>query len=294
MLVLREKVAVREFVDAARAAGKSVGLVPTMGALHEGHLSLVRAAAATCDVVIVSAFVNPTQFGPHEDFDRYPRTLDADVALLEPAGVAAVFAPSVDEMYGPALRESAGTLPARTTVIPGPVSHRWEGELRPGHFSGVALVVAKLLSVVRPDRAFFGEKDYQQLCVIRQMNDDLDLGIEIVGCPILREPDGLALSSRNRYLTASERALATELYRAIAAARTAVSEGERAAAEVANLVTDHLLAARGESGEAFEIGYIGVVDPETLEPVDRIAADTRLLLSVNLNGTHLIDNSSLT
>ena len=294
MQVLRDKSAVREFVAAARAAGKTVGLVPTMGALHEGHLSLVRAAAASCDVAVVSVFVNPTQFGPHEDFDRYPRTLDADVALLEPAGVAAVFAPSVDEMYGPALRESAGSSPARTTVVPGPVSLRWEGELRPGHFAGVALVVTKLLSIVRPDRAFFGEKDYQQLCVIRQLNEDLDLGIEIVGCPILREPDGLALSSRNRYLTPAERSLAPELYRAITAARTAVGAGERSAAEISRLVTDHVLAVRGEGWEAFEVGYVGVVDPDSLEPVDTVETGARLLLSVNLSGTHLIDNSSLT
>lgn len=294
MRILREKAAVRDFVSEARAAGKTIGFVPTMGALHEGHLSLVRAAADSCDVVVVSVFVNPTQFGPHEDFDRYPRTLDADVALLEPAGVAAVFAPSVEEMYGAALRESAGVSPTRTSVTPGPVARRWEGELRPGHFAGVALVVTKLLSAVRPDRAFFGEKDYQQLCVIRQLNDDLDLGVEIVGCPILRESDGLALSSRNRYLTPAARALAPNLYRCIELARTLYGEGELGAREIEQWLTTNLSAIRGEAGESFSIGYVAIVDPLTLEPLNVVGGDARLLLSVELDGTHLIDNGSLT
>lgn len=294
MQVLREKRAVREFVSAARAAGKTVGLVPTMGALHEGHLSLVAAAAATCDVVVVSVFVNPTQFGPHEDFDRYPRTLDADVALLDSADVAAVFAPSVDEMYGPALRESGGTSPTRTSVVPGAVSHRWEGELRPGHFAGVALIVSKLLSVVRPDRAFFGEKDYQQLCVIRQLNDDLDLGVEIVGCPILREADGLALSSRNRYLTPAARELALELHRVLEMARTLYRRGDVGVRKIESQLVDYLLAQRGPAGESFKVGYVAIVDPLTLEPVEGVGEPARLLLSVELDGTHLIDNGSLT
>lgn len=297
MQVVREKSAVRTLVARARLNGKTVGFVPTMGALHEGHLSLVRAAADRCDVVLVSVFVNPTQFGPHEDFDRYPRTLDADVALLEATDVAdrvvAVFAPSVDEMYGPALSDSEGASPVRTAVIPGSVSKLWEGGLRPGHFDGVALVVTKLLSVVRPDVAFFGEKDYQQLAVVRQLVQDLDLGVQVVGCPIFREADGLAMSSRNRYLTPSARVLAAEIHRSIEVARSAYESGLRDAEKLVATVTAYLESVRGAGGESFEIGYVALVDGATLEPVECAAPDSRLLVSVSLSGTHLIDNSSL-
>lgn len=296
--ILSEKSQVRELVSRLRREGKTVGFVPTMGALHEGHLSLVRVAAERCDAVIVSVFVNPTQFGPNEDFDRYPRTLDADVTLLagDPAGakVAAVFAPSVEEMYGPALEANGGVNPVRTSVTPGAVSHLWEGALRPGHFAGVALVVTKLLSTVRPDYAFFGEKDYQQLAVLRQLNEDLDLGVQLVGCPILREPDGLALSSRNRYLAPAHRALATEIYRSIQLARSLFAEGERSAGTIAGAVERHLLGVGADGDGGFVIGYVAVVDGRTLEPLGEVDPNARLLISVELGGTHLIDNASLT
>ena len=193
---------VRSAIAEARREGKTVGLVPTMGALHEGHLSLVRAACARTDLVVVSIFVNPTQFGPGEDFERYPRQIEADLNLLDSEGVEIAFTPSVQGMYGDG---------PQVTVDPGPLANRWEGEVRPGHFDGMATVVAKLFNIVRPDLAFFGEKDYQQLAVIRAMVKDLAFGLEVAGMPIVREPDGLALSSRNAYLSPAERTRALAL-----------------------------------------------------------------------------------
>jgi pantoate--beta-alanine ligase len=190
---------VRSAVAEARREGRTIALVPTMGALHEGHLSLVRAARMRADFVVVSVFVNPTQFGPGEDFDRYPRRIDADLELLGDEGVDIVFVPSAESMY------QDGT---DIVVDPGELAQRWEGALRPGHFSGVTTVVAKLFNLVSPDLAFFGEKDYQQLRVIGRMARQLDFGVGVVGCPTVRDADGLALSSRNVHLSASERAAA--------------------------------------------------------------------------------------
>lgn len=293
MRVIREKHELRDLVARARSHGQTIGFVPTMGALHEGHLSLIQRAAAACDVVVVSIFVNPTQFGPSEDFGRYPRTLEADVDLLAPAGVAAVFAPSVEEMYGPALAESGGQSPTRTSITPGPVAQLWEGAQRPGHFDGVALIVSKLLSLVRPDLAYFGEKDYQQLCVIRELVEDLDLGVSIVGCPIRREPDGLAMSSRNRYLAEPQRKLAAEIYGSIEAAREIFGAGERDARAIERAVSSHLESSVGTDGSRIHIGYVAVVDGRTLEPATQASGSSRLLVSVEIGGTHLIDNAAL-
>lgn len=294
MLVLTTKREVRDFVAAARRAGSRVGLVPTMGALHAGHASLVAAARDATDVVVVSVFVNPAQFGPHEDFDRYPRTLEADCELLDAlGGVDAVFAPSVAEMYVNAADRSSLT---NTRIVPGPVAMRWEGARRPGHFEGVALVVTKLLAIVAPDEAFFGEKDYQQLCVVREVTSELDLGVAVVGCPTVRESDGLALSSRNRYLSPAHRALAPSVHEALTVGQLAWARGEDAAT-VGRHVADHL---RQRGGNDLVIDYIAVVDGVTLDPMDggetchaRGATPGRVLVAVELGGTHLIDNIAL-
>ena len=290
---------IADLVAGARARGERIGFVPTMGALHAGHAALVRAALDRCAFVVVSVFVNPTQFGPGEDFDRYPRTLDADRELLAETGsVAVLFAPSAHEVYGNAAADGAtGGLGRRTSVVVGHIADRWEGSRRPGHFDGVALVVTKLLGIVRPDLAFFGEKDYQQLCVVRQVVEDLKLRVEIVGCPTVREPDGLALSSRNRYLTESERSLAPAIFAALTDARTAWRAGADAAA-VQRLVVDHL---RQRCGNDLVTDYVGVVDGATLEPLEATTtlsqigegARPRILVAAQLGGTHLLDNIEL-
>ncbi|HVT41810.1 MAG TPA: pantoate--beta-alanine ligase, partial [Acidimicrobiales bacterium] len=213
-----------DLLDQARAAGQVVGLVPTMGALHEGHRSLMVRARAECDTVAVSIFVNPLQFGDPEDIAHYPRTLDADLAVCEEVGVDVVFVPTVPEMY------PSWPAPPSTTVSVRGVSERWEGASRPGHFDGVATVVAKLLAIAGPCRAYFGLKDFQQLAVVRTMARELGLPTDVVGCPIVREDGGLALSSRNVRLSADERRAATVLARALAAGRTAVAGGERSGA----------------------------------------------------------------
>lgn len=268
----------RETLAPLARSGSRIALVPTMGALHEGHLSLVRAARERADEVVVSIFVNPTQFGPDEDFERYPRTIEADLEALAGAGASFAFVPDVDEMYG----ETTGV-----TVQPGTLADRWEGELRPGHFAGVATVVTKLFGIVRPDVALFGEKDFQQLCVIRQVSAELDLGVEVVGCPIVRDADGLALSSRNRYLTPEERDRALSLSRALAAAAKAVAEGERDAARLSSEMA-HAIGAAG-----LQVDYAVIVDPATLAPVERIASSARALLAARIGTTRLIDNAPL-
>ncbi len=263
----------------ARAEGKIVALVPTMGALHEGHLSLVRAACARADYVAVSVFVNPTQFGPGEDFESYPRDLDHDLQLLAAEGVDLVFTPSASVMYEPG---------ASVTVDPGPLAGRWEGEARPGHFTGVATVVAKLLSIFRPHLAFFGEKDYQQLQVVRRLACDLDLGATIVAAPIVRDRDGLALSSRNVRLSADERAAALALPEALEAAAAALAWGERDARAL-----EREMYARFAGAETLELDYAVVVDPETLEPLDEVLAPARVLVAATVGSTRLIDNCAL-
>src|SRR6478609_6883552 len=220
---------VRAACDAARAAGRTVGFVPTMGFFHEGHRSLMRAARAANDFVVVSLFVNPTQFGPDEDLGAYPRDPDGDRAVTEAEGVDLLFTPTIDEMY------AAG---ARTTVHVDGLTERLCGASRPGHFDGVTTVVAKLFSIVGPSRAYFGRKDAQQLAVIRRMATDLDLPVEVVGCPLVRETDGLALSSRNAYLTADGRRAATALSRALFLASEAAANGERDAVALRGIVVD--------------------------------------------------------
>jgi pantoate--beta-alanine ligase len=256
----------------------TVAVVMTMGALHAGHEALLGAARAGADHLIVTVFVNPLQFGPAEDFDRYPRTLDADLARCRAAGADMVFAPPVAELYPhgePAVR-----------VQPGPLGERWEGASRPGFFHGVLTVVLKLLNLTRPHRAYFGEKDYQQLTLVRRMAADLDVPVEIVGVPTVREPDGLALSSRNRYLSGPERRAALALSAALragaaAAGRGAGADGVRAAAGAA-------FADPGTGGEA-KLDYLALTDPDLGPPP--VTGAGRLLVAAWVGGTRLIDNA---
>ena len=260
----------------AREEGRSTGFVPTMGALHAGHLSLVRAAIAECHPVIASIFVNPTQFGPSEDFQKYPRTFEADMKKLEDAGVDYLFAPESSEIYPPGFR---------TWVNVEDLSERLEGRARHGHFRGVTTVVLKLLEIVQPQRAFFGRKDAQQARIIRQMAHDLHLDSEIVVCPIVREPDGLAMSSRNAYLNPKERRAATILFRALDGARISISRGERDALRLTAAMRDTL-----RTEPLAELDYAELVDAETLEPVTRLRGVCLALLAVRIGATRLIDN----
>ena len=267
---------VRAAVTAARTAGLRVGFVPTMGALHAGHAALVRAAVAECGFVVVSVFVNPTQFGPHEDFDRYPRTLAADCALAGAAGAAGVFAPAAAEIY------PAG---ATTSVEVGGLDRELCGPLRPGHFRGVATVVATLFNIVRPDLAAFGAKDAQQVRVVRRMVRDLAIPVEILAVPTVREADGLALSSRNRYLAPADRAAAAGIYRALVATREAVRAGQTA---VPALEAD--LAARLAAIPNSRVEYARVVDDDTLTRVAVVAGPVLVAGAVVVGSTRLIDN----
>jgi pantoate--beta-alanine ligase len=266
----------RAFLDAQRAAGCSIGFVPTMGYLHEGHASLVRAAVAGSDVVAMSIFVNPLQFGPSEDLAAYPRDLERDLELAAREGVDVVFAPSVDEMY---------PSPVRTTVAVAGVSEPLEGASRPGHFDGVSTVVAKLFSIVGPCRAFFGEKDFQQLTVVRRMVADLSLPVDVVGCPTVREVDGLAMSSRNVYLSTEERAQAPTVHRALQAGVAAIAAGERDAARVRRVMADVMADAR-----LGRVDYLAVVDAATFEVPEPLAGELRLLAAVRFGRARLIDN----
>lgn len=266
---------VRDVADVSRAlrtTGRRVVLVPTMGALHEGHLTLVRTARRVPGaVVVVSIFVNPLQFGAGEDLDAYPRTLDDDVALLRGEGVEIVFAPTAADMY-PHGR--------RTTVQPGPLGAELEGASRPTHFAGMLTVVLKLLQIVRPDQAFFGEKDYQQLVLIRQMSDDLDLDVKIVGVPIVREADGLAMSSRNRYLDSDQREQAGALSAALLAGMYAASRGATEALDAARAVLDEV--------PALEVDYLEIRDP-WLGPAPA-EGSARMVVAAKLGTTRLLDN----
>jgi pantoate--beta-alanine ligase len=259
-----------------RKSGHSVGLVPTMGALHQGHLSLVRTAKAQCEAVAASIFVNPTQFGPNEDFSKYPRTFEADCAMLEAEGVDVVFAPTPEEMYRPG---------ATTFVEVADLSNRLDGASRPGHFRGVATVVSKLFLAAEPDKAFFGQKDAAQVAVLRQMTADLGLPVEIVVCPIVRESDGLAMSSRNRYLTLEQRRQALVLSQAILRAQQVWHQGETDASRL-------IEAARSVIAEepAVRIDYIAAVDWQTLLPVTTVQDGTLLAIAANVGNTRLIDN----
>ena len=270
---------------AARSGGPDpLGLVPTMGALHEGHLSLVRRARAACATVAMSIFVNPTQFGPAEDLSRYPRPLARDLELAAAAGVDLVFHPAVDEMYPPDFA---------TAVVPGPggPAQRWDGEHRPGHFQGVTTVVARLLGIVSPQVAYFGEKDWQQLQVVRRMVADLAIPVEIAGCPIVREPDGLALSSRNVYLSPEQRQYATALSRALRAGQARYAAGERDAETLRRAIEAVLLDTPGVRPD-----YVAVVEPQSLEPLTRLGGATpraRALIAARLGHVRLIDNAPL-
>lgn len=267
---------IRDAVAGHRAAGRRIALVPTMGALHDGHLSLVRRAREVADVVVVSIFVNPLQFGAGEDLDRYPRTLDADLDALAAHGVELVFAPSVDEMYPEGAVE--------TTVIAGHVGTLYEGASRPGHFDGMLTVVAKLFNIVRPDRAVFGQKDAQQVFLVRRMVRDLDVPLAIEVVPTVREPDGLAMSSRNRYLVPDQRRAALLLSEALAAAEASGAEGlDEVLAEAAAAFGDH---------DGVELDYLVVVDPETFLPVGEEArGEAIVLVAARVGTTRLIDNA---
>ncbi|WP_146583666.1 pantoate--beta-alanine ligase [Posidoniimonas polymericola] len=265
----------RERIAAERRGGQRIGLVPTMGALHAGHLSLVDAARQDCGVVITSIFVNPTQFAPGEDFDQYPRNLDADLGLLGPAGCTLVFAPSVETMY------PAG---CETTIDVGGVARSLEGESRPTHFAGVATVVMKLFQLAPADAAYFGRKDYQQTLVIDRMVRDLNVPIELVICPIVREPDGLAMSSRNAYLSPEERCRALALHASLRLAEQMCSRGERDAAAIRTA----MLALLAESDITPE--YIAIVRDGTLEPIDPVDGPAAIAVAARVGKTRLIDN----
>ena len=275
MLITHTIAETRAALAAARRASRAVGLVPTMGALHAGHLSLVQAARDREGFVAVSIFVNPTQFGPQEDLSRYPRTLEADVAACQAAGVDLVFAPSAEEMYPPGFS---------TTVQISGVTETLEGAFRHGHFAGVATVVAKLFSIFQPDQAYFGQKDYQQLVVVRRLVADLDLPVEVIGCPTVRDPDGLALSSRNRYLSPEERVIAPGLYRALERGREVLLSGGTGA-QAEERAKESLA-----SEPRFRVQYVQAADPDTLAPHPQAGLPVVLLAAAYLGSTRLLDN----
>jgi pantoate--beta-alanine ligase len=267
-------------IAAFKKSGRSIGFVPTMGALHEGHLSLVRAAQAQCDVVAASIFVNPTQFGPNEDLAKYPRPFEQDHEKLEAEKIELLFAPSVEEMY------PAG---ATTFVDVGELSERLDGKSRPGHFRGVATIVSKLFNIVSPDRAYFGQKDAAQVAVIRKMARDLRFHVEIIACPIVREPDGLAMSSRNVYLSANERKQALVLHRALQAMEDAFGDELRNAARLKQIA-----AGVFQKEPTVVVDYIEIVDPLTLEPIDGQVNEPALVaVAGKIGTTRLIDNTVL-
>jgi pantoate--beta-alanine ligase len=270
----------RVLLDAERAAGHIVGFVPTMGYLHDGHASLMRAARTETDVVLASVFVNPLQFGAGEDLDAYPRDLDRDTAVAHDAGVDLLFVPSVDEMY---------PRPVLTTVSVAEVSAPLEGAARPTHFAGVATVVAKLFSIVGPCRAYFGAKDFQQVAVVRRMAADLSLPVDVVACPTLREPDGLAMSSRNVYLTPAERAAAPVIYTALRSGAAALGAGERDPAAVRDLMAQIITAE-----PLAELDYAEVVEADSFTVPDPLAGNLRLLAAVRFGRARLIDNVGVT
>ncbi|RLC55551.1 MAG: pantoate--beta-alanine ligase, partial [Chloroflexi bacterium] len=276
---MRTITTVAEITTARDAATGTVGLVPTMGFLHDGHLSLVRGARAGCDTVIVSIFVNPAQFGPGEDLDRYPRDEERDLTLLRDEGVDLVFMPPPEEVYPPGFSD--------WVEVSGPIAERLEGEHRPGHFRGVATVVARLFRIVRPDRAYFGDKDAQQLRIIRRLTRDLGLPVDVVGLPIVREADGLAMSSRNAYLSPDDRARALALSRALRKAERAFASGERDAGVIREAARRTLDAA------SVGIDYVSVAGEGTLEEIETIDRPALLLLAATVGVTRLIDNTLL-
>jgi len=277
---IRTARAMRVWAEERHAAGDRIGFVPTMGALHEGHLSLIRAARRSTGAVAVSIFVNPLQFGPSEDLVRYPRALAQDLGLCRKESVDVIFTPKVAELYPPGFE---------TTVTVIQLTRRFEGLSRPGHFEGVATVVTKLFNIVRPDRAFFGQKDYQQALVVRQLVKDLDLDTTISVCPTVREADGLALSSRNRFLSLPERRAATILYRALSAGRALIQQGERSARKVRQAMVRLI-----RSEPLSRLDYAAVADADMLEEFHVVRGRAVLLLAVRIGKIRLIDNMVVT
>ena len=275
MKILTTVKEVREYVKSARMAGKTVGLVPTMGYLHEGHASLVKKSVAECDVTIVSIFVNPTQFAPNEDFDAYPRDLEHDVKLLTECGADCVFHPEADEMY---------FSDATTTIVPDVLSKNLCGKTRPIHFGGVCTVVGKLFNIVTPDKAFFGQKDAQQLAIIKRMVRDLNFPVEVIGCPIIREEDGLAKSSRNTYLNGDERKAALCLSQAVRIGQDMVNSGEKSTRVILDAMIKHI-----ESEPLAKIDYVQAVDG-SMQDVEEVGEDTLFAMAVYIGKTRLIDN----
>lgn len=271
-----EVAALHGWLQRVRSGGKRVGLVPTMGSLHEGHLALVDEARRQAEVVVLSVFVNPLQFGPGEDFERYPRDLGRDQALAEGRGVDLLFVPSVEVMYPPG---------AETRVVPGPAASRWEGEARPGHFTGVLTVVAKLFHLVEPAVACFGQKDIQQFTLIRHMVRDLNFPVELALVPTIREPDGLALSSRNVYLDRLQRAAALSLSRGLTSAASAWRAGVGSGRALEARIAREIDAAAGVTAD-----YIAAIDPDHLERVDQVVPGTILAVAARVGSTRLIDN----
>jgi pantoate--beta-alanine ligase len=284
MLICRTPSEMHSACRDLRGSGRTLGLVPTMGALHAGHLSLVAAARAECDLVAASIFVNPTQFGPNEDYASYPRTFDEDCRKLQSAGVSILFAPSATEMYPPG---------NTTYVDPGEIATRLDGASRPGHFRGVATIVARLFHIVDPDRAYFGQKDAAQVAVLRHIVRDLNLPVHIAVCPIVREPDGLALSSRNRYLSPEERTRALALFRALSVAESLVRSGEARAESLRSAMVAFLLAPAPDPAAQsvpIRLDYAAVVDPDTLLPLANISHGALLAVAAFIGTTRLIDN----
>ncbi|HBF10313.1 pantoate--beta-alanine ligase [Thermotoga neapolitana] len=269
----------KKFSEEMREKKKTIGFVPTMGYLHEGHLSLVRRARAENDVVVVSIFVNPTQFGPNEDYERYPRDFERDRKLLERENVDCVFHPSVEEMYPPDFS---------TFVEETKLSKPLCGRSRPGHFRGVCTVVTKLFNIVKPHRAYFGQKDAQQFRVLRRMVRDLNMDVEMIECPIVREPDGLAMSSRNVYLTPEERKQALALYQSLKIAENLFLNGERDAVKIKEAMINHL-----SRFDRVKIDYVEIVDEETLEPVEKIDRKVIVAVAAWVGKARLIDNTIL-
>ena len=277
--VVATRGALRAAIDAARVEGRSIGLVPTMGALHAGHLSLIEASRRECEFTVVTIFVNPAQFGPHEDFQKYPRTLEADLAAIGKVGADLVFAPDVGEMYGPQ---------HATSIDMHGVAEPLEGAARPDHFRGVATIVLKLFNLATPDRAYFGQKDFQQSLVIRRLVADLDLPVEVRVCPIVREADGLAMSSRNAYLSAAEREQSLTLSRSLRRAAELAAAGERDAATILAAMRELYRAAPG-----VRLEYLALANPDTLESVSRLTGPTLAAVAAFVGKTRLIDNQIL-
>ena len=278
MKIIRTIGTMQRHAEQLRCRGKVIGLIPTLGALHKGHLSLMRKAHQQCDIVIASVFVNPTQFGPHEDYQHYPRDLEGDAKKCKAAGVDILFAPSARRMYPPG---------HRTQVSLRRLGDILEGTSRPGHFTGVATVVLKLFNIIHPDRAYFGQKDYQQTVVVRRMVKDLHLNTRITVTPTVRESDGLAMSSRNMYLSKEQRRQATILWKALQEAKKVIQGGAKEASQVRSTMICRITQEEPQA----KIDYVAVVDPETLEEVEKIGGPVLLTLAVRIGQTRLIDNT---